>query len=32
MIKVSAMKFAFKDSATASMVKDKILADLERKR
>ncbi len=31
-IKVSATKFALHDSATASMVKDKILADLERKK
>ena len=32
MIRVSAQKYAFGDSATASMVKDRILADLERKR
>ena len=32
MIKVSATKFAFGDAPTATMVKDKILADLERKR
>jgi hypothetical protein len=31
-IKVSAMKFALADAATATMVKDKILADLERTR
>ena len=31
-IKISATKFAFGDSATASMVKDRILADLDRKR
>lgn len=30
MIKVSAMKFAMQDGATAKMAKDKILADLER--
>ncbi|MBK7642081.1 MAG: hypothetical protein IPJ19_03365 [Planctomycetes bacterium] len=30
-IKVSATKFALRDTATANMVKDKILSDLERK-
>jgi hypothetical protein len=30
-IKVSAMKYGIRDGATAAMVKDKILADLERK-
>lgn len=30
-IKVSAMKFGIRDGASAAMVKDKILADLERK-
>jgi len=32
MIKISAEKFAFGDAPTATMVKDKIVADLERKR
>jgi len=32
MIKVSAEKFAFGDAPTATMVKDKIISDLERKR
>jgi hypothetical protein len=30
-IKVSAMKYGIRDGSTAAMVKDKILADLERK-
>jgi hypothetical protein len=31
-IKISATKFAFGDSATASMVKDRIISDLDHKR
>lgn len=31
-VKVSAMKYGIRDGATAAMVKDRILSDLERKR